>query len=142
VSRYLALDVGDERIGLAISDADGRIARPLEVLPRVRGNASFMQICRIISQYNVQHIVVGWPLLSDGKEGKQTRSVAAYLRGLAQYTELPITRWDERFTTHEADEIMLGNAERKSTRQKRRDAVAAAVILQQYLNQLAEEPRE
>jgi len=142
MSRYLGLDVGDERIGLAISDEGGHLAQPLEVMERLKGNSSFLRIRHIVEAYRVEYLVVGWPLLADGGEGKQTRSVSAYVRGLKEYCELPVILWDERSSTREADEIMHGNELGKRSQQKRRDAVAAAVILQQYLNQLAEETRE
>lgn len=136
--RILALDVGDERIGLAASDEGGRIARPLEVIPRVRGNASFLHICRLIDELGIELLVAGWPLLPDGSEGAQVRSVQAYLRGLAVYTQLPVVQWDERLSTREADAIMQANPLGRRAQKKRRDAVAAAVILQQYLNHRAE----
>ncbi|MCE5258918.1 MAG: Holliday junction resolvase RuvX [Chloroflexi bacterium] len=138
MSSYLALDVGDERIGVALSDANGTLARPLEIILRSRGSSSFLRICKIINQYQVERIIVGWPLLLDGSEGKQTLSVSAYLRGLKTYTELPIVLWDERLSTREADDIMQANDLSKHAQKRRRDAVAAAVILQQYLDQLAE----
>ncbi|MHB9033514.1 MAG: Holliday junction resolvase RuvX [Anaerolineae bacterium] len=138
MSRILALDIGDERIGLALSDETNKLARPLEVVLRSPGNASFTHILKVIEQNDVQYILVGWPLLQDGSEGKQTRSVEAYLRGLARYTSLPVTRWDERMSTVEANDIMHGNVHSRRAQKLRRDAVAAAVILQQFLNQLAE----
>ncbi len=138
MSRYLALDVGDERIGAALSDANGILARPLEIIPRERGSSSFLRICKIINQYQVERIIVGWPLLLDGSGGKQTFSVSAYLRGLKAFTELPIVLWDERLSTQEADDIMQSNNLSKHSQKRRRDAVAAAVILQQYLDQIAE----
>lgn len=138
MSRILALDIGDERIGLAVSDEGMLIAQPLAVIPRSAGSSSFMRIVQLIEYYQVTMLLVGWPLLPDGSGGKQLRSVEAYLRGLREYTQIPICTWDERFSTVEADSIMRGNTAGTSARKKRRDAVAAAVILQQYLDQSAE----
>jgi putative holliday junction resolvase len=130
--RYLALDVGDERIGVAVSDAGGLIARPLEVIRRVRGSASFRRILELIAAYDVEAIVLGWPLLPDGAEGAQVRSTAAYLKGLRRYTDLPILRYDERDSTARAQEL-IGARHAGPL-----DAVAAAVILQGFLNERAE----
>lgn len=138
MSRILALDIGDERIGLAVSDEGMLIAQPLAVIPRSAGSSSFMRIVQLIDYYNVTMLLVGWPLLPDGSAGKQLRSVEAYLRGLREYIHIPICTWDERFSTVEADNIIRSNTAGTSARKKRRDAVAAAVILQQYLDQSAE----
>lgn len=153
--RYLALDVGDERIGVAVSDAGGLIARPLEVIPRVRGAASFRRIVALIEAYGgatdggdaaidmgVVGIVVGWPLLPDGSEGAQVRSTAAYIRGLQRHTDLPIIRYDERHSTARARELAVrtavGTGAGGGHRTDNLDALAAAVILQEFLNERAE----
>jgi len=135
--RYLALDVGDERIGVAVSDAGGLVARPLEVLARVRGSASFLRIGELVSEYCIGTIVVGWPLLPDGSEGAQVRSTAAYVRGLEQHVDIPIIRYDERGSTIRARELSQESG--GSRRRDDLDALAAAVILQSFLNEMAEE---
>jgi putative Holliday junction resolvase len=136
--RYLALDVGDERIGVAISDELGALARPLEVLRRASGPGSFQHLAGIVREYEVGAIVVGLPLLEDGSEGEQVRSTHAYVRGLRKHVELPIVFWDERDSTNRAEEIMAVNRSRRRRREGP-DAVAAAVILQSYLDQQASE---
>ena len=138
MSRCLALDVGDERIGLAISDEQERLARPLEVVARKPGPASFEHIRQVVQAQGVDLIVVGWPLLADGTEGAQVRSTAAYLRGLARFVTIPIVRWDERSSTTEADAIMAEDGTSRRRARRNRDAVAAAVILQHYLDETAE----
>jgi putative Holliday junction resolvase len=132
--RYLALDVGDERIGVAISDETATLARPLEVISRRAGPSSFHRIAQLIREYDVAAIVVGLPLLSDGTEGRQVRSTQAYVRGMEKHIDLPIIYWDERYSTRQAAETL---AEVGASRKRRRDidAVAAAVILQTYLNE-------
>lgn len=138
MSRCLALDVGDERIGLAISDEQGRLARPLEVVARIPGPASFEHIRDVVQAHAVELIVVGWPLLADGTEGAQVRSTAAYLRGLARFVAIPIVRWDEGSSTTEADAIMAEDGTSRRRARRNRDAVAAAVILQHYLDNKSE----
>jgi putative holliday junction resolvase len=138
MSRILALDVGDERIGLAISDEQKLLARPLEVIARVSGSASYERIRTLVQEQSVSLIIVGWPLLADGAEGEQVRSTAAYMRGLTKYVSLPIEHWDERSSTNEADRIMLQDGTSRRRAHRNRDAVAAAVILQHYLDDKSE----
>ena len=133
--RSLALDVGDERIGVAISDLSGFLARPLEVVRRVAGPASFHRIAALIEEHQVSQIVVGLPLLPDGSEGKQVQSTRAYVRGLEQHVAVPILWWDERDSTRRAQRRMINNGRSRKRRRSRIDAVAAAVILQEYLDQ-------
>jgi putative holliday junction resolvase len=132
--RHLALDVGDERIGVALSDLTGLMARPLETIARRAGSSSFLRLVELITQHNVGTIVVGLPLTPKGEEGAQVRSVQAYVRGLGEYTTLPIVYWDERYSTHRAQEILISNRHSRRRRQQATDAVAAAVILQEYLD--------
>jgi putative holliday junction resolvase len=134
MTRYLALDVGDERIGVALSDASGLLARPLETIPRVAGSASYERLCEIMATHGVEAIVVGLPLLPGGGEGKQVASTHAYVRGLRAYTDLPIHYWDERGSTQRAQEIQIANRRSRHRQRRRIDAVAAAVILQDFID--------
>jgi putative Holliday junction resolvase len=138
--RHLALDVGDERIGIAISDRTGYLARPLEIIPRRAGASSFLRLQEIIEENDVEVIVVGLPLLPDGSEGKQVDSTRAYVRGLKEYTDLPIVYWDERYSTRRAMQILVRNRRGRRRRRRPTDDVAAAVILQEYLDQQSGEP--
>jgi putative holliday junction resolvase len=133
--RILALDVGDERIGVAISDQSGYLARPLEVLARSAGPASFARLVQLITSEQVSLLVVGLPLLADGSEGKQVQSVRAYMAGLVRHTACPFVYWDERYSSQQAAHILAENASRRRRRQRANDAVAAAIILQEYLDE-------
>jgi len=137
--RYLALDVGDERIGIALSDANALIARPLEIIARVKGPTSFRRIARLVAEHEVEAIVVGLPLLPDGSEGKQVSSTRAYVRELENHVAIPIIYWDERDTTLRAHQIVAENRPGRPLRREPVDDVAAAVILQDFLNERAEE---
>jgi len=137
--RYLALDVGDARIGVAVSDAGAILARPLEVITRSRGAASFERIQALVDEYGVSTIVVGWPFLPNGSEGEQVRSTAAYLDGLRRHVSGPIIRYDERDTTNQAADLARASARSRRRRAKQLDAMAAAVILQSFLDEMAEE---
>ncbi|HUV93804.1 MAG TPA: Holliday junction resolvase RuvX [Anaerolineae bacterium] len=132
--RCLALDVGDERIGVAISDANAFLARPLGVVARRPGPSSYLQIAEIIAQNGVELVVVGLPLLPDGTEGKQVRSTRAYIRGLQGHVATPVVYWDERSSTRRATEIMVESGRGRRRQRRAKDAVAAAVILQEYLD--------
>jgi putative Holliday junction resolvase len=148
--RCLALDVGDERIGVAMSDERGFLARPLEIIARRAGPASFCRVAALVAEYDVRLIVVGLPLLVDGSEGKQAHSARAYVRGLEGHIGVPVAFWDERLSTQQARAILgeiawPGHSEeehrsRGSRKRQRRadDDVAAAVILQEYLNAQSE----
>jgi len=132
--RHLALDVGDERIGVAISDSKGWLARPLEVIPRRPGPSSFLRVAQIVAENKVELVVVGLPLLPDGSEGKQVLSTRAYVSGLEAHVSVPIVFWDERGSTRQAAQILLENESKKRRRKESSDMVAAAVILQEYLD--------
>lgn len=139
MTRYLALDVGEERIGVAISDELGMLARPLTVLARVAGPSSFHELAEIIRREGVTRIVVGLPLREDRTAGKQVASTEAYVRGLSQHVQTPIVYWDERYSTDRARDILRETSRRNRPARDDLDAVAAAVILQDYIDSGAEE---
>ncbi len=130
--RYLALDLGEKYIGVAISDTMGMIARPLEVFPRTSRVADFSHVRALISEHHVAALIVGLPIQMDGTEGSQAAWVRNYSAALAETLSIPLYFCDERLTTVEAEEIF--RAQGKKPNKDWVDAVAAAVILQSYLN--------
>ncbi len=132
--RYLALDLGDRRIGIAISDATGLIARPLEVMKRTSRAADFAHVAELIEKHDVETLVVGLPLNMDATEGPQAAWVRDYSAELAKVVECPLHLWDERLSTEDAEKII--HQQGKTVRQTKEwiDAVAAAVILQNFLD--------
>jgi putative Holliday junction resolvase len=136
--RFLALDVGERRIGVAVSDPTGTIARPLRTLERGSRKEDFSAIAALVAEVNAQAIIVGHPLSLDGTVGPQARRVASYAQGLAEHLDVPVIPWDERFSTASADEILRETRGEKAKRRARADgeidAIAAAVILQSYLD--------
>jgi putative Holliday junction resolvase len=136
--RVLALDVGERRIGVAVSDPTGTIARPLQALERGSREEDFSAIAALIDEYSAQAVIVGRPLSLDGTAGPQARRVARYAEALAGQLEVPVIAWDERFSTATADEILRETRGEKAKRRARSsgeiDAIAAAVILQSYLD--------
>ena len=136
--RILALDVGERRVGVAVSDPTGTIARPLHTIRRASRADDFAAIAHLVDAYQAEAVVVGQPLSLDGCAGPQARRVARYADALAETLAIPVISWDERFSTARADEILR---ETRGERAKRRaradgeiDAIAAAVILQRYLD--------
>lgn len=136
--RILGLDVGERRIGVAISDPTGTVVRPLPTLIRGSREEDIAAITAVVEEYDVELIVVGQPLSLDGTEGFQARRIARYALVLTEHLDVPIVSWDERFTTVVAEEILSRNRGKKKRRRGRDkgqiDAVAAAVILQSYLD--------
>ncbi len=136
--RILGLDFGERRVGIAISDPTGTIARPLQVLVRASRKEDFDAIAAIVAEHDVGLVVIGQPLSLDGTAGPQARRVAGYTAALADFLPVEVISWDERFTTVTADEIMRQNRKEKDRRRARGggeiDTIAAAVILQGYLD--------
>lgn len=130
--RYLGLDLGDRRIGVAISDQVGMIARPLEVFERTSRDNDFRHLQALVEAHQVDALVAGLPVNMDGTEGPQAAWVHDYSRDMAERLCLPLTLWDERLSTEEAKEIM--RAQGKAPDKGWIDAVAAAVILQGFLD--------
>jgi putative Holliday junction resolvase len=136
--RILALDVGERRVGVAISDPTGALARPLQVLERGSREKDFATIADLVAEHDVGLVVVGMPFSLDGTEGPQARRIASYAEGMADHLPIEVILWDERFTTAEAEEILRQSRSEKKRRRARSsgelDAIAAAVILQSYLD--------
>ncbi len=131
--RVLALDPGERRIGIAISDPTGTVARPLQTLTHKSKEDDLAVIAVLVAEYDVELVVIGQPLSLDGTAGPQARWVARYRSALADRLPVPVVSWDERFTTAEAQGIMRQNRGKKRNKIEL-DAIAAAVILQRYLD--------
>lgn len=137
--RILALDVGDKRVGVAISDETQTLARSLMVLQRSSKAQDFETLAQLVREYDLVAIVVGLPLLADGAEGQQAHKIRNYALALsealtAQELTTPLVFYDESYSTNTAAELMIAGGRSRRDRQQRIDAVAAAVILQNYLD--------
>ncbi len=133
--RSLGLDVGDVRIGVALSDPDGILASAFSVVERKDDSLAIKAIVDIIDQKEVGRIIVGLPRSLDGGLGWQVTKVKEFVRRLSRYTKVPLDYRDERLTT-----VMARRLKRLSGGKKRRekggdDAQAAAIILQSYLDE-------
>ena len=133
--RILALDIGDARIGVAVSDPGRIIASPVEVIHRVGWGPDVKRICELCQQYETTLVLSGWPLNMDGTAGFQSEKVRLFCEQLEK-AGLEVFYQDERLTTVTAEQALLeGNMHRRERRQTV-DKVAAAVILQQWLDSM------
>ena len=131
--KVLAVDPGEKRIGLAVSDPTGTIARPLRVIKHQAREEDAKQIVAAALEEDAQMIVVGQPLDSDGEVGPQARKSQRLAEAIAMETDLPIHLWDESGTTRSAvqSRIALGTSRKK--RRGHLDDLAASILLQDFL---------
>jgi putative pre-16S rRNA nuclease len=132
--RILALDVGDRRIGLAISDEEGWTAQPLETLVRIALKQDLMRLIELIRSRGVTEIVVGLPRHLDGHLGPQAEKVLTFVESLKTRVPVPVLMWDERLTTREAERTLIQAHVRRRKRKTVVDQMAAVLILQSYLD--------
>ena len=133
LKRIVALDVGDRRIGIAVSDPLGYTAQPIETYTRMGYGPDTRHIKQIADQYDTDQILCGLPRNMDGTEGFQTQKVRDFAAKLEEIG-LQIVFYDERMTTVLAEDALLEADMRRADRKKKVDMVAAVVILQSYLD--------
>jgi putative Holliday junction resolvase len=135
--RVLGIDAGERRVGVALSDELRLLASPLVVLQRVHGLAPVLDaLMEVARSEAVAQIVVGLPLNADGSQGRQARRAKDFARVAERVIGVPVELWDERLSTREAEQIARaqGRNMRRLRQQGQLDAIAAAVILQDYLD--------
>ncbi len=132
--RVLGVDAGERRVGLALSDETRLLATPLRVLDRKAGLAPVLDaIAEVVRREGVVELVVGLPLNADGSAGRQAKRAQEFARVAERVIGVPARLWDERLSTREAEAIV--RAQGQSTRKRKDiDAIAAAVILQDFLD--------
>lgn len=139
--RLLGLDVGDRRIGVAVSDPTGLLATPLEVYTRRGEREDVAHIASLAQEYEVAGVVVGLPVNMNGTEGPQALKTREMAERVADQG-LDIVMWDERLSTVEAERRMIeGKRRKRRGLLQRSDAEAAAVILESYLDYLRSRTR-
>lgn len=136
--RIMALDVGDRRVGIAISDETQTLARSLTVLHRRSKAQDFETLAGLVREHVVTAIVIGLPLSPEGNEGQQARRIRRYAAALtealaAQGLDVPLIFHDESLSTVTAAQVLIASGRTRRHRRRRIDATAAAVILQDYL---------
>ena len=134
IPRYLALDVGSKRIGVAVSDELGLTAQPVLTLERRRNQREDLRsIARLCRRFGVAGIVVGNPLTMTGEVSTQAAKVQAFAAELGELAGLRIHLWDERLTTHEAHQLLYEAGHARQDHRRVVDQVAATLILQSFL---------
>lgn len=132
--RLLGLDVGDRRIGMAISDDLGLTAQGLSTLERRNRRVDMASLQEIITSRQVEGIVVGMPRNMDGSYGERAEITERFIQLLEQTYHLPCIRWDERLTTRQAERVLRSMQQHRRKRKAVRDRIAAQLILQSYLD--------
>lgn len=133
--RIMGLDFGTTRIGISLSDPLQIIAKPFTTIENGRGTIG--QICDIIRDENVGLVVVGMPLNLKGEKGKKAQEVEEFIGRIRNATDVEVVYWDERFTTLIARQTLLSmgtKREERRTRKGRVDSMAAAILLQGFLD--------
>ena len=140
MKRILGIDFGEKRIGLAVSDAEGQFAVPLETVRRSSDIQAIRQIIGIALRRQVECFVVGEPLNLDGSRGPASDRVSSFARKLAAESGLPIEMTDETLTSVEAEERLREAGIDPRRHPEKVDATAAQILLQQYLNESSSGP--
>ncbi len=131
--RILAIDYGDKRIGLAVSDPTGLVASPLGAFSNDRG--FWEHLGRIVRDYGVEKVVIGLPLSDDGSENDACIRIREFADKVTKAVGLEVIFHDERLTTDEAEKLIRDLNKKGSVKKRSRDAVAAALILGSYLSE-------
>jgi putative pre-16S rRNA nuclease len=137
--RVIGIDLGDRRIGVAVSDSTGTLARPLKTLERGSSDQAAVALVRatideLAQEDEVACIVFGLPTRLDGTDNRQTPKVRRFVQQLAAEVDIPVVMQDERLSSHEAEERLAVTEKDWRRRKAQLDAAAAAVILQDYLD--------
>jgi len=131
--RVLGIDFGDKRIGLAVSDKLQLTAQGLgqyQVKNKKEDRIFFQDL---VSKYDIEEIVIGFPLRMDGTEGTRAEKTKEFARWLEKILNLPITFWDERLTTQQASRILNQQKIKKKSRKDLKDQISAVIILASYM---------
>lgn len=136
--RVLGIDLGTRRIGVALSDGLGLTAQPHRVLARHGGQRDLDGIAALVRETGATAVVIGLPLDPDGTEGRAARAARAFAARLRAALAIPVELYDESFSTVEAEEVLLRADLSRARRKQVVDKLAAAVILQRWLDQRAD----
>jgi len=133
IARIMGIDIGERRIGVAVSDPLGLTAQGIEVIDR-RKVEPLGRLRELAGQYGAREVVYGLPRRTDGVLGEAAGRAQAFARELAGVLAVPVVPWDERLTTREAERLLVGADVRRNKRRQVIDKMAAALILQGYLD--------
>lgn len=131
--RIMAIDYGDAHTGVAISDPTGFLAGTTTTVNSRKADVVLEELCKLIQQYNVDELVMGFPRNMDGTEGPRADLYREFASRLEEAAGMPVKLWDERRTTIDAHRILFEAGKNAKKRKKTVDAVAASLILEGYL---------
>ena len=134
--RILAIDHGSKRMGIAVSDELKMIAQPLEFVPAHPLDGFLARLNGLIRDKEVELILVGMPRNMDGSYGPAAQKVQEFVAALKGAVSVPIKTWDERLTSAQANRLLIQGNVRRDKRKEKVDAMAAAILLQSYLDGL------
>lgn len=137
--RIMGLDIGSKTIGIALSDPGRIVSQPFSVIKRTSGRHDIDELCRVVNDKDVSLIVVGMPRNTDGSLGKSAEKVMEFTEELKKHISVPVVTWDERFSTAEAEKALIFADVSRQKRKSVIDQVAAAIILDGYLNRLKQQ---
>jgi putative Holliday junction resolvase len=136
--RYLALDHGTKRVGVAISDESGMIAQPLQFLAAEPAAQLLERLKEIVAERQAGEVVVGMPRNMNGTYGPAAEKAREFVAALKQVLTVPVRTWDERLTSAQAGRMLIETGMRRDKRKQRVDQTAAAILLQSYLDSLGQ----
>ncbi len=134
--RIMALDIGDKYIGVAVSDPLCITAGGLTTLQRQSLKKDLQKVSELVDEYEVSKVVAGLPLNMQGTKGQSAQKVEGFVRRLKGKLRVPIVYWDERLSTMTAEKVLIEGNVRRNKRKSVIDKMAAAIILQNYLDSL------
>ncbi|MGD9649936.1 MAG: Holliday junction resolvase RuvX [Dongiaceae bacterium] len=132
--RLLGLDIGTKTIGIAVSDSRGKLASPVTTIHRQKLAKDIEALEKLIAEYKAEGLVLGLPLNMDGSEGPRCQSVRQFAKNIEPRIALPMVFWDERLSTSAVEREMIAADVSRAKRDKAIDKLAAAYILQGYLD--------
>ena len=134
MGRILGLDYGRRRVGVAVSDPLGLTAQPFETWNGLRREEVVESTCILVERMGVERVVVGFPLTLRGERGRMAREVERFADKLSQRIRVPVTLWDERLTSVQAQRFLQQMGEKPSRKKERVDLIASVLLLQNYLD--------
>jgi putative Holliday junction resolvase len=139
--RTLGIDYGRKRLGLALSDENGILASPLSIYRRrgLEGDLSFLD--RLVKEKGAGNIIIGLPLNMDGSKGEMAMEVLSFSDRLSKRLGLPVSTFDERYTSLEAERVLQETSLSRKKRTATKDSLAAVLILQGWLDKKMNKPR-
>ncbi len=132
--KFMALDMGDVRVGVATSDITGMLAGALETYYRVSEDKDLEHFAKLIKDYGIEAVVIGLPLNMDGSKGERALLAEEWGAKLEEYAKVKVVYQDERLTTVSSERVLIESGMRREKRKKVIDRVAAVIILQTYLD--------